>query len=86
MAETLLRPTKITAFEAITVLNSVIVGRLQYLFQIINPPPGTLAKWDSTLLTIPVLKSGAGSQQPRIQYWVPTNRGGYGLQLPSPLN
>ena len=44
MASTLLRPTKITAFEAVTVINSVIGGRLQYLLQIINPPPELSAK------------------------------------------
>ena len=85
MASTLLRPTKITAFEAITVINSIIGGRLQYLLQIINPPPELSAKWDSLLLNIPVLKSGAGAQQPQIQYWIPTNRGGFGLRLPSHL-
>ena len=68
MASALLWPTKITAFEAVTVLNSVIGGRLQYFLQIINPPPELSAKWDSILLNIPVLKSGAGAQQPQIQY------------------
>ena len=85
MAAATLRPAKITAFEAVTVLNAVIGGKLQYLLQIINPPPATLAKWDSVLLSIPVLKSGAGAQQPRAQYWIPTNQGGYGLRLPSDL-
>ena len=85
MAAATLRSAKITAFEAVTILNAVIGGKLQYLLQIINPPPATLAKWDSILLSIPVLKSGAGAQQPRAQYWIPTNQGGYGLRLPSDL-
>ena len=37
------------------------------------------------MLSVPVLKSNAGCQQPHIQIWTPSENGGYGLRLPSTL-
>ena len=65
--------------------NSVIGGKLNYVLQILNPPPAVLKTWDSLMLSVPVLKSNAGCQQPHIQIWSPSENGGYGLRLPSTL-
>ena len=81
----IIKQAGVTSHDAITAINSVLIGRLNYLFQVITIPPAKLKEWDQILLAAVRTKVKLGKSQPLIQIFASTQDGGLGLRLPSSI-
>jgi hypothetical protein len=81
----LVKQARLTSHDATTAINAVLIGRLNYLLQVITPTPAQLSKWDSITLDAVRSKVHIGKSQPLIQIYTPSTLGGIGLRLPSLL-